>query len=535
MSSIIRDSRLLPLGIILLAVVYSVLVPFFSPEAVENIDLAAVYLPPGAEHFFGTDQLGRDVWVRAAAALRLSMLLAVASALSSTLLGVLAGTLSATAGGLVDRIITRLVDSVSAIPHLLLGVVILALWPGQGWAIILSIALTHWTQVARIVRARLLAEREAGYVKLSRASGARPLALWCTHLIPAVLPQAGIAVVLQLPHAIWHESALSFLGVGLPPQSASLGLLLEDARTGILVGAWWMLVFPAALLVLLSWSFAALAHPQPQRRRSARRLDSLAPRRKGGAAEKADGHPLPRGAGLVLRGLSVWSKDDSPERSVLLDNVSFTAAAGAVNVVMGASGAGKTMLLRAAAGLLPQSLESTGSVLVPGTAGGLCHAPKLGEDLVFIPGSAATALNPVLSVGTVLRRVRRSHGLDSSPAALAAVFKDFELVPELLHRYPHELSGGQAQRVVLALGLASRASCVVLDEPTSALDADTAAAIARILRRLADTGCTIVMVTHDAELAAELADTLTVVSDGQVLASASGDGQVIPELEDSTP
>ncbi|MEG2425132.1 ATP-binding cassette domain-containing protein, partial [Glutamicibacter sp.] len=229
------------------------------------------------------------------------------------------------------------------------------------------------------------------------------------------------------------------------------------------------------------------------------------------------------------------SKDDSPERSVLLDNVSFTAAAGAVNVVMGASGAGKTMLLRAAAGLLPQSLESTGSVLVPGTAGGLCHAPKLGEDLVFIPGSAATALNPVLSVGTVLRRVRRSHGLDSSPAALAAVFKDFELVPELLHRYPHELSGGQAQRVVLALGLASRASCVVLDEPTSALDADTAAAIARILRRLADTGCTIVMVTHDAELAAELADTLTVVSDGQVLASASGDGQVIPELEDSTP
>ena len=141
----------------------------------------------------------------------------------------------------------------------------------------------------------------------------------------------------------------------------------------------------------------------------------------------------------------------------------------------------------------------------------------------------------MLRVGTALRRVRRRHGLDSSAATLAAVFKEFELAPELLRRYPHELSGGQAQRVVLALGLAARAGCIVLDEPTSALDATTAAAIARILRRVADTGCTIVMVTHDADLAAELADTLTVVSDGQVLVDTASAGQFIPELEGSAP
>ena len=534
MSSIIRPSRLLPLGIILLAVAYAVLVPYFSPEAVDNVDLATVYLPPGSGHFFGTDQLGRDVWVRAAAALRLSLLLALASALSSTLLGVLAGALAATAGGLVDRAITRLVDSVNAIPHLLLGVVILALWPGQGWAIVLSIALTHWTQVARIVRARLLAEREAGYVKLALATGARPLALWSTHLIPAVLPQAGIALVLQLPHAIWHESALSFLGVGLPPQSASLGLLLEDARAGILVGAWWTLVFPAALLVLLSWSLVSLAHPQPQRRRPTRRRAPRAAQPEAGAADAVDGNSLPPDAGLVVQGLSVWAKDGSAQRTMLLQDIDFTATAGAINVLTGASGAGKTMLLRAAAGLLPASMESSGSVLVPGAAGRPCHAPRLGEDLVFIPGSAATALNPALSVGTALRRVHRRHGLDSSPTGLAKVLNGFELAPELLARYPHELSGGQAQRVVLALGLAAQAKCVLLDEPTSALDAQTAAAIARILRRLADDGCTIVMVTHDASLAAELADTLSVVSDGRLLPAAAGNQQADAELEDST-
>ncbi len=160
----------------------------------------------------------------------------------------------------------RLVDVTNALPHLLLAVVIVALWRGQWWAIVLSIVLTHWTQVARIVRSRLLAERTADYVLLARASGASSAAIWCTHLIPAVAPQAAIALVLQLPHAIWHESSLSFLGVGLPPESASLGLLLEDARGGLLAGAWWLLVFPAGLLVLVSWSTASLVDTAGRRR-----------------------------------------------------------------------------------------------------------------------------------------------------------------------------------------------------------------------------------------------------------------------------
>ena len=250
--------KVLPLVLLALAVLYAILVPWLQPLDPRAVDLGRVLQAPSAAYPFGTDQLGRDVWIRSAQALRLSLLLALLASACSTVLGVGVGMLAAWRGGWVDRVAMRLVDTTNALPHLLLAVVIVALWRGQWWAIVLSIALTHWTQVARIVRSRLVSERGADYVALARASGAGTRAVWFTHLLPAVAPQAAIALVLQLPHAIWHESALSFLGVGLPPESASLGLLLEDARGGLLSGAWWLLAFPAGLLVLVSWSTASL-------------------------------------------------------------------------------------------------------------------------------------------------------------------------------------------------------------------------------------------------------------------------------------
>ena len=149
--------RLLPLALLGLAVLYAVLVPWLQPLDPRAVDLEAVLQAPSPEHFFGTDQLGRDVWIRSAQGLRMSLLLALLASGFSTVLGVGVGLLAAWRGGLVDRIAMRLVDATNALPHLLLAVVIVALWRGQWWAIVLSIALTHWTQVARIVRSRLLA------------------------------------------------------------------------------------------------------------------------------------------------------------------------------------------------------------------------------------------------------------------------------------------------------------------------------------------------------------------------------------------
>lgn len=248
----LRRSRTLAWAVLTLTViaVYALAVPMLAGGDLRLTDFAAAYQPPTPTHWFGTDSAGRDLFVRTAAGLRVSLLIAAVCAVVSTVLGLGVGVAAAALGGRTDRIVMRLVDGVNALPHLLLGIVIVAFYPGSLAAIIASIALTHWTQVARIARAEVRAARTAPYVDAARLAGATHTRVTLTHLVPAAAGQAVVAVVLLLPHAIWHESTLSFLGLGLPPDQASLGTLLQDARAAVLTGAWWTLLFPALALVV---------------------------------------------------------------------------------------------------------------------------------------------------------------------------------------------------------------------------------------------------------------------------------------------
>ncbi len=152
----------------------------------------------------------------------------------------------------------RAVDGVNALPHLLLGIVIVALFRGSLPAIIASIALTHWTQVARIARSEVLGVRGREYIDAAHLAGAGRSHVMRHHLAPAAAGQALIAVVLLLPHAIWHETTLSFLGLGLPPHQPSLGTLLQEARSTLLLGGWWTLLFPSLLLVAATLAVAGI-------------------------------------------------------------------------------------------------------------------------------------------------------------------------------------------------------------------------------------------------------------------------------------
>lgn len=487
---------------------YALLVPALNPAAVNTVNLASVYQPPSPSHWFGTDQLGRDLWSRTAAALRVSLVMAIGAAVFSTLLGILAAVVAVTSGKWADRIITRLIDVLNAIPHLLLSVVILALWPGQIWAIVLSIALTHWTQTARLLRAKLLSERERGFVQLSLSTGARPLALWRTHLIPAVLPQATIAFALQIPHAMWHESALSFLGVGLPAQSASLGLLLEDARSGILSGAWWLLVFPSIALILASWTATTGSHHLHEPKQGARhKAPAALSNESSGQFQKQISAPGLQITASVTAGTSH-----------LVHSASLCASPGTIHALTGESGAGKTVFLRAIAGLLPENLEASSRLTFHGKSyKNAAEGKLLGKELVFIPGSAATALNPVRTLRSALKRTFRQQLRPTSNPDLIGYWQGFGLEPHLLDLYPHQLSGGQAQRAVLALGLVSEPKCILLDEPTSALDNTTRTIVADILRGAAQRGAIVLIVTHDHDLAENMADVLHVMDHGQLV------------------
>ncbi len=254
------DKTLRAAGIALVAVVaYALVVPMVVPAAWHEVSLAAARRAPSWAHWFGTDNAGRDLFVRVALGLRVSLLIAVVCAFTSTVLGVLVGTIAAAARGVTDGVLMRFTDATNALPHLLLGIVIVAFFPGNLVAIIASISLTHWPQVARIVRSVALTTHQMEFVDAAYLAGASRWFVVAHHLIPAAAGQAAVALVLLLPHAIWHESTLSFLGLGLSPDRASLGTLLAISRGEVLIGGWWTLAFPAAALVVTTLAVSGLA------------------------------------------------------------------------------------------------------------------------------------------------------------------------------------------------------------------------------------------------------------------------------------
>ena len=222
-------------------------------------DFARSLQAPGGEALLGTDHSGYDLGVRTAQGLRISLAIAVACAVLATLVGLGVGVGAVTVGGWFDAIVMRLVDGVNALPHLVVGVVIAAMWRGEPIAIVASIALTHWPAVARVVRAELLEATSAGWVETARLAGASRTFIATRHLLPAVSGQVLVAMTVLLPHAVWHETTLSFLGVGLSPDEASLGSLLGQARGDVLTGAWWTLVVPGVALMAAALACAAAA------------------------------------------------------------------------------------------------------------------------------------------------------------------------------------------------------------------------------------------------------------------------------------
>lgn len=263
----------LVVGVSLLVVLIlaAIVVPWLAAVGRQLFDYAAIRQAPSAEHIFGTDQAGRDLFARSLAGLRISLTVGAICAVASTVFGTLVGVASGFVGGWPDRLLMRVVDTVNAMPHLLLGIVIVALYRGSMTAVIISIVVTHWTTVARIVRAEALSLRNRPFIDAAISGGASQGRVLRRHLLPAVVPQAALSAVLLLPHAVWHETALSFLGLGLPPHLASIGNILSDSRSAMLLGGWWIVVFPSALLVITTLATSGIA---------ATWRDRLVPRRR---------------------------------------------------------------------------------------------------------------------------------------------------------------------------------------------------------------------------------------------------------------
>lgn len=250
-------------GILLVAVLAAFAVPFVMPLPGTNLD--QVLLPPSRDHLLGTDSLGRGLLLRSVYGMRVSFTVALFSAVTATVLGTVVGAVAGALGGWTDRLLMRLVDATAAVPHLVLGVFIVALFQPSLTAVVASIGLTHWLTVARIVRAEVLTLRERPYIDAAVSGGAGRARVLVRHLVPGVAPRALLAGTLLVPHAIFHESALSFLGLGLPPHLPSLGVMINQGQSGLLSGAWWSALVPGLFIIVPTLAVAGLTERMHRR------------------------------------------------------------------------------------------------------------------------------------------------------------------------------------------------------------------------------------------------------------------------------
>lgn len=227
-----------------------------APQATAT-DLAARSLAPSLAHPFGTDRLGHDMLLRTLSGLSTSMLIGLVAVAVSSLIALVLGCASALGGRKVDAAITWLIDLMLGIPHIVL-LILISYALGKGfWGVVAGIALTHWPSLARVVRAEVLQVKQAPYMAAARKLGAGRIEATVRHVIPHVLPQFLVGLVLMFPHAILHEASVTFLGFGLSPESAAIGIILSESMSYLSAGMWWLAFFPGLALVLVVMLFDA--------------------------------------------------------------------------------------------------------------------------------------------------------------------------------------------------------------------------------------------------------------------------------------
>lgn len=228
-------------------------------EGASVSDFSRKNLAPNAEYLFGTDWLGRDMFLRTLVGLSMSIRLGLLTATVSAGIALALGLLAAM-GRTADLVVSGLIDLVMGIPHMLLLILISCACQKGFAGVAVGISLTHWPSLARLIRGEVLQLKESQYVKISSKLGMSRFKIACTHMLPHLLPQFLTGLILMFPHAILHEASITFLGFGLPPEEPAVGIILSESMKYLITGKWWLAVFPGLLLTATVLLFEALGH-----------------------------------------------------------------------------------------------------------------------------------------------------------------------------------------------------------------------------------------------------------------------------------
>lgn len=527
--ALLRNPRsLLSLLWISLVLVCAVGAPVLAPADPLAQNLSRALEAPSSEHLLGTDALGRDLLSRIMygggdALLGIAVALGVALAI-----GVVAGVAAGYWQGAGAFVADRVFDSLLAIPGIVIMLMVVAIFGQDLLPAEIALGVLLSSQFYRLAVAGTRAVRGRDFVDAARVAGIPHVLIVVRHVVPNMIRPIIVQASLAAAMVMIMVSGLSFLGLGPPPPDPQWGLLIQEASTKIRTSPW-LMVPTGAAIIFTAFAFTTLGDvlaeaatplsakastlgPRPTRRRTA------------DGTEAGSNGPL-----LAVEGLTVAFPAEAGTVDVIR-GVRLSVEPGRTVALVGESGCGKTITALAIAGLLTSDATVRFDQLtVAGVdlrdADESTWQRLRGGGVAYIPQEPMMALDPAFTVGSQLTAPLRRGGLarGAARAEAAKLLTRVGIVdPDaVLRSHPHELSGGMAQRVCIALALTGRPRLLVADEPTTALDVTVQAEILDLLRSLqVETGVGIVLVTHDWGVVADIADEVAVMYAGQVVEQA---------------
>lgn len=262
-ASIIRRNSSVKIGltIILAYIVLATLAPYITSYRPEDTDPSSIFQPPNSRHWFGTDEVGRDLFTLNIYSIKTSLIVGLSAAAITAIIGLVVGLISGYYGGLVDEVLMQVVNFLLTIPSIVLMIVIGSIIGSSIASVILIIGLLNWSPIARVVRSIVLSLKEWTYIEAARSLGASNSWIIIRHILPAVIPVTIANTVLSVSTAIFSHAALVFMGVG-SIGDWNWGLILYNAYTSgaLAAGTWWYFIPPGIMLVALAYSIMLIGN-----------------------------------------------------------------------------------------------------------------------------------------------------------------------------------------------------------------------------------------------------------------------------------
>jgi peptide/nickel transport system permease protein len=508
--------------VVILAVCFAGVV---APHPPLEQDLNHTLSGPSGQHLLGTDRLGRDVLSRLLYGGRVS-LEGTGEALGVALvLGVVLGLLAGYVGRLTDTLISRLTELVMAVPGIVVLLMVYSTTDNSASAGMIALGLLSVPAILRVTRTAARSVRQEVFVSAAEVMGQGRLRIVFRHVLPNIWGPIIVNAAILGATVLAIQGGLNFINFGLDPPNPSWGSMVADAQQVLSTDSW--LIVPSGLTLALVIMSLILVSDGLRDAIAATRGRSTAPRRDAQAGiepvrSAASAAPPDPAAALSVRGLSVAFAGLEVVR-----DVSFDVLDGQTLGIVGESGCGKTVTVSGVLGALGPTAAVGGSIVFDGveltTAGRRDWARIRGKGMAYVSQDPMVALDPSFSVGSQLGELVGRHDGVKGAARRRRVLELLEQVglpnPEdVVKRFPHQLSGGMAQRVSIACALAGRPRVLIADEPTTALDVTIQGEILSLLRELQEQeGMAIVLITHDLGVVADLCDQVAVMYAGEVV------------------